>query len=331
MLTIGNTHFPHGLSLAPLAGFTDHAMRALCHAYGAEYSVSEMISAKAVCYGDKKTPTLARLFEKDGPTAIQLFGSEPAFMAEAAKRLYAMSEEAGVLPFAFDINMGCPVPKVAGNGEGSALMKAPALAAEIVRAMKDATPLPVTVKIRAGWDESNKNAPELAKMLEAAGAAAICVHGRTRAEMYSGRADLAVIAAVKVAVQIPVIGNGDVTDGASALRMLRECGCDGIAVGRGAVGNPFVFEEIAAALEGRAYIPPTGKARYAAAVAQLRLRAEEKGERTAVLESRKQMAAFLHDFRNAPAARARIHEAESIADMERELSVLLSFSPLEPV
>lgn len=323
MLTIGNKTFRHGLSLAPLAGFTDHAMRAVCHALGAEYTVSEMISAKAVCYGDKKTPTLARIYADEGASAIQLFGSEPHFMAEAARRLYAMREE-GVLPFAFDVNMGCPVPKVAGNGEGSALMKTPALAAEIVAAMVKATPLPVTVKIRAGWDGEHKNAPELAKMLEAAGAAAICVHGRTRAQMYSGKADLSVIAAVKAAVSVPVIGNGDVCDGESALRMLRECGCDGIAVGRGAVGNPFVFSEIAAALEGRAYTPPTGEERYAAAMQQLRLRAQEKGERTAVLESRKQMAAFLHDFKSAPAARARIHEAGTLADMERELRVLLS-------
>ena len=180
MLKIGRNCFAHGLSLAPLAGFTDHAMRTSCHGFGAEYTVSEMISAKAVCYGDKKTPALARIYESDGPTAIQLFGSEPKFMAEAAKRLYALAEQAGVLPFAFDINMGCPVPKVAGNGEGSALMKTPTLAAEIVAAMVAATPLPVTVKIRAGWDATHKNAPELAKMLEEAGAAAICVHGRTR-------------------------------------------------------------------------------------------------------------------------------------------------------
>ena len=323
MLTIGERSFVHGLSLAPLAGFTDHAMRAACHSFGAEYTTSEMISAKAVCYGDKKTPALARIYESDGPTAIQLFGSEPSFMAEAARRLYEM-KPGKVPPFAFDINMGCPVPKVAGNGEGSALMKTPTLAAEIVAAVVRATPLPVTVKIRAGWDEKSKNAPELAKMLEAAGAAAICVHGRTRAEMYSGRADLSIIAAVKAAVSIPVIGNGDVTDAESARRMLRETGCDGIAVGRGAVGNPFVFREIAAALDGRDFTPPTGEERYAAAIAQLRLRAEEKGERAAVLESRKQMAAFLHDFKNAPAARARIHEAESIEEMERELRVLLT-------
>jgi nifR3 family TIM-barrel protein len=321
-MKIGCCEFPHGLSLAPLAGFTDHAMRTSCHGFGAEYTVSEMISAKAVCYGDKKTPALAKIYASDGPTAIQLFGSEAHFMAEAAKRLFAMAEESGTLPFAFDINMGCPVPKVAGNGEGSALMKTPALAAEIVAAMVKATPLPVTVKIRAGWDGEHKNAPELAKMLEEAGAAAICVHGRTRAEMYSGKADLSVIAAVKAAVSIPVIGNGDVTDAESALRMKRETGCDGIAVGRGAVGNPFVFREIIAAMEGHAYEPPTGEERYAAAITQLRLRAEEKGERMAVLESRKQMAAFLHDFKNAPAARARIHEAESIADMERELQIL---------
>ena len=324
MLKIGNQTFLHGLSLAPLAGFTDHAMRTVCHEAGAEYTVTEMISAKAVCYGDKKTPTLASLFASDGPSAIQLFGSDPSFMAEAAKRLYAMAGESGVLPFAFDINMGCPVPKVAGNGEGSALMKTPSLAAAIVSAVVAATPLPVTVKIRAGWDGESKNAPEVACAVAEAGAAAICVHGRTRSQMYSGKADLSIIAAVKAAVSVPVIGNGDVTDAESALRMMRETGCDGIAVGRGAVGNPFVFSEILSVLAGREYTPPTGKERYAAAIRQLTLRAQERGERAAVLESRKQMAAFLHDFQNAPAARARIHEANTIEEMERELQILLT-------
>lgn len=320
-MQIGQHILPHGLCLGPMAGFTDHAMRAGCHERGAEYTVTEMVSAKAVCYGDKKTPLLARVYPEDGVCAVQLFGSEEYFLAEAARRL-ADGCAGGVMPAAFDINMGCPVPKVAGNGEGSALMKDPALVERLVAAVAKATPLPVTVKIRSGWDAAHINAPEVARAAEAGGAAAIFVHARTRTAMYSGRADYAVIAAVKEAVSVPVVGNGDVVDGESALRLLRETGCDGIMVGRAAVGNPFVFEEILAALEGRPYTRPVGEAYYQAALAQLHMRAAEKGEAAAVRESRKQMAMFVHGFPAAAACRARIHEAATVADMVDCLSVL---------
>ncbi len=323
MLKIGETILPHGLVLSPLAGFTDHAMRTVCHECGAEYAVTEMVSAKAVCYGDRKTPALARIHPSDGPCAVQIFGREPSFMGDAARILYALAEKDGTIPVAFDINMGCPVPKVAGNGEGSALMKDLALVERIVAAVVAATPLPVTVKIRAGFDPAHKNAPEVARAAEAGGAAAVCVHGRTRTEMYSGKADYGIIAAVKAAVKIPVIGNGDVTDPASALRLFRESGCDGIAIGRGALGDPFLFARIAAALDGRPFSEPSGEVCYAAATRQLALRVAEKGEAVGVRESRKQMASFLTGFPRAAAIRAEIHRAETEKEMKKLLSVLL--------
>ncbi|MBQ8351976.1 MAG: tRNA dihydrouridine synthase DusB [Clostridia bacterium] len=320
-MQIGRVSLQNGLCLAPMAGFTDHAMRASCHAMGAEYTVTEMVSAKAVCYGDKKTPLLARVYPEDGACAVQLFGSEETFLAEAARRL-ADGAAGGIMPLAFDINMGCPVPKVAGNGEGSALMKAPALVERLVATVVKATTLPVTVKIRSGWDSAHINAPEVARAAESGGAAAIFVHARTRTQMYSGKADYSVIAAVKQAVSVPVVGNGDVVDGESALRLLRETGCDGLMVGRAAVGNPFVFSEILAALQGKTYARPDGEAYYHAAMAQLAMRAREKGEAVAVRESRKQMAMFVHGFPAAAACRARIHEASTIAEMEECLSIL---------
>ncbi len=324
MLQIGSAVLPHGLLLSPLAGFTDHAMRTVCYECGAEYSVSEMVSAKAVCYGDRKTQLLARIYPSDGPTAIQLFGREPQYMAQAAARLYEQCTAWGTLPVAFDINMGCPMPKIVNNGEGSALMREPALVEKLVAAVAAATPLPVTVKIRTGWDREHKNAPEVARAAEAGGAVAICVHGRTRTQMYSGEVDLAAIALVKAAVSIPVIGNGDVTDVASARRLLSETGCDGIAVGRGAVGEPFLFARIAAALTGENFREPSGEECYAAALRQLSLRIAEKGEESGVLESRKQMASFLRGFPRAAAARAAIYTAKTEAEMKEHLSVLLA-------
>ena len=320
-MQIGQLVLSHGLCLAPMAGFTDHAMRASCYEHGAEYTVTEMVSAKAVCFGDKKTPLLACVRPEDGPCAVQLFGSEESFLSEAARRL-ADGCAGGISPVAFDINMGCPVPKVAGNGEGSALMKDPALVERLVNAVVRASNLPVTVKIRSGWDAAHVNAPEVARAAEAGGAAAVFVHARTRTQMYSGRADYAVIAAVKAAVSIPVVGNGDVTDGESALRLLRETGCDGIMVGRAAVANPFVFKEILAALHGEAYLPPCGEDYYRLALAQLSLRVQEKGEEAAVRESRKQMAMLVHGFPDAAACRARIHEAATVADMEACLAAI---------
>ncbi|MBQ2249208.1 MAG: tRNA dihydrouridine synthase DusB, partial [Clostridia bacterium] len=311
-MQIGGYTLSHGLFLAPLAGVSDRSFRRMSRRFGAEYTVSEMVSAKALCYEQLskrpvtetrvRTAPLAAVRREEEPMAVQLFGAEPDFMAEAA-RLLESGEYRGacgeIPPAAIDINMGCPMAKIVGNGEGSALMKTPALAAEIVRATVRAVSLPVTVKIRAGWDAESINAVEVAKRLEDAGAAMICVHGRTRAQMYAPSADWSIIRAVKEAVSIPVVGNGDVFSGEDALRMLRETGCDGVMIARGAQGNPWIFSEVAAALDGRPYTPPTKKERLAIALEHAEDIVREKGERIGLPESRKHMAWYLHGIRGA--------------------------------
>lgn len=317
-MKIGNTELKYGLMLAPMAGFTDRAMRLVCHKYGCEYSVSEMVSAKAVCYADKKTHALARLMCDEGPCSVQIFGSEPSVMARAAEIL-ASGEEGGVAPVAIDINMGCPVHKVYSNGEGSALMRDPDLIYKIVRAVSCSIDIPTTVKLRAGIDEKTRNAVECALAAEAGGASLVTVHGRTRAEMYSGKADMDIIKNVKCNLHIPVIANGDITSGATAARVLRETGADGIMVGRGAIGNPFVFSEIIASLSDGEYNPPSLEERVETALLQLSVAVKEKGEGVAVRESRKQIALYLHSFRGASAIRAEINRAEAFSDVELAL------------
>lgn len=314
MLRFGNIELEYGLFLAPLAGYTDMAMRTVSRKYGAEMTVSEMVSARALCYGDKKTPALARILENELPAAVQIFGSEPEFMAEGA-RIVARGMEGGVAPSAIDINMGCPVKKIVSAGDGSALMKKPSLAYDIVKAVVGAVSIPVTVKIRAGWDEAHKNAVEVALAVEEAGASLVAVHGRTRNQMYSGKASLDIIGKVKDALHVPVIGNGDIASADDALRMKRETGCDGVMIGRGAVGNPFLFAEIRAAMDGEAYTPPSARERMETALWQLRLAIEEKGEREAVLASRKQFADFAAGLRGASALRGRVHTAETYAEL----------------
>ena len=315
MLKIGDLEFKHGLMLAPMAGFSDYAMRRVCHEWGAEYSVTEMVSAKAVVYGDKKTARLAAITEDEGPVALQIFGSEPSVMAEAAATLATPAE--GAAPVAIDINMGCPVNKIFSNGEGSALMRRPELIGDIVRATVGAQGLPVTVKLRLGVDGGHINVVECALAAEEAGASAICVHGRTRVEMYSGIANMEEIAKVKQSLHIPVIANGDITSGAAALAALRQTGADGVAIGRGAIGNPFVFAEIAAALEGREFVQPDTRTAARVALYQLSLAVAEKGEHAAVLEARKQIALYLRSFRGASRLRAAINTATTYADVER--------------
>ena len=298
-----------------MAGFGDRAMRLICREYGVEFVTTEMISAKAVTYRDKKTFELCKIEEKEGPCALQLFGHEPSVMAEAA----AMLENGyggGVAPVAIDINMGCPVPKIVGNGEGSALMKNSSLVFSIVSEIKKTIKIPVTVKIRKGFDEDRVNATEVALAAEEGGASLICVHGRTKTQMYSGKADRSIIRDVKKSVQIPVVANGDIIDGESAVSMLRETGCDGVAVGRGAIGNPFIFREIKAALEKREYIPPTQEEKIEVALTQLRLAIEDKGERIAVAESRKQIAEYIKGMSGAAAIRARVNAAQSYEEIE---------------
>ena len=305
----------YGLALAPMAGFTDRAMRAVCRLHGAEYSVTEMVSAKALAYGDKKTYKLAKILPDEGRCAVQIFGSEPDVMARAAQALSKPIED-GVAPVAIDVNMGCPVHKIFSNGEGSALMKSPELVGKIVKSITETIEIPCTVKIRTGIDCDHISALECAKAAEENGAELITVHGRTRVQMYSGEVDKETIAAVKSAVKIPVLANGDITDAKAALEMLRVTGADGLMIGRGAVGNPFIFEEIKAALAGEAYTPPTLDERIECALLQLRLAIEEKGEDLAVRESRKQIASYLHSFRGAASLRARINSALTYADVK---------------
>ena len=314
-ILIGDLSLRYGLMLAPMAGYTDYAMRRICRECGAEYLVSEMVSAKALVYQDRKSIPLARIRPEELPAAVQLFGAEPEVLAEAARLLEA-GVAGGAKPSAIDLNFGCPVRKITANGEGSALMKSPKLIEQIVSRVSKAVKIPVTAKLRIGWDEASRNVVECALRAEAGGATAVCIHGRTRTQQYSGEADLEAIAEVVRALTIPVIGNGDVRDGASAMRMLRETGCAALMIGRGAVGNPFVFREIAAAIDGRPYVAPTLADGLSLGLRQLRYAIEDKGEETAVLETRKSFASYLVGFRGAASWRARIHSASSYAELE---------------
>ena len=325
-VTFGNITLPHGLALAPLAGVSDRAFRRVCRACGADFTVSEMVSAKALCYEQRKkdpknrsvSGQLASVMKDELPMAVQIFGSEPDFMAEAARMIEAneyigcMSE---VPPSAIDINMGCPVRKVTGNGEGSALLKNPGLIGEIVTAVARAVKLPVTVKIRAGWDKDSINAPEVAKIIEASGAAMLTVHARTREQMYEPGVDRSVITAVKQAVSIPVLGNGDIYTAADALSMMAETGCDGVMIARGAMGNPWIFSEIRAALEGGEFTLPPASERFEVALAQVREMIAEKGERVGVAEAKKHLAWYCHGMEGAAAARGRLMQAESYDEL----------------
>ena len=283
---------PEGLILAPMAGVTDYAFREICVRLGAKVTVTEMVSAKALCYGDKKTASLLRR-NQGALCGVQIFGSEPEFMARGSQLALELSGADFV-----DINMGCPMPKIVNNGEGSALMKDPALAGRIVRAVRDAVPVPVTVKTRKGWDKGHVNVVELAKVLEDNGAAAIAVHGRTKTMLYSGVADWDVIAQVKRAVSIPVIANGDIVSPEAALRCRNRTGADALMIGRGAFGDPWLFAQCRAALAGLPIPqrPPLAE-RMEVALAQIELAREDKGEHIACLEARKQLAWYLRGVR----------------------------------
>lgn len=321
-ITLGEAELKHGVVLAPMAGFSDRAMRLVCHEAGAELTVTEMISAKAVVYGDKKTARLARIGFDEGRVALQMFGSEPSVMAEAAEILTRPIDN-GASPVALDINMGCPVPKVYGNGEGSALMKSPALIYDIVRAVKQATPLPVTVKLRLGIDRSHINASECALAAQEGGAELIALHGRTRVEMYAGEADMEEIAKVKNNLHIPLIANGDIASFCDVERVLSVTGADGVMIGRAAIGNPFLFSEIISGFEGAEYVPPTDSQRAERALYQLRLAIEDKGEQIAVREARKQIALYFRSFRGAAELRAEINRAQTLAEVENALTKCL--------
>lgn len=321
-VSLGKLNITHGLCLAPMAGYTDRAMRLVCRKYGVEHSVTEMVSAKAAIFNDKKTFALARILPDEGPVSVQIFGSEPEIMAEAAHTLANPKE--GVRPVAIDINMGCPVNKIFGNGEGSALMKSPELIERITRAVANSVDIPTTVKIRAGINKNSINAVECALAAEEGGASLLCIHGRTREQMYGGLADREIIKNVKDSLRIPLIANGDIVDGASALAMLRDTGADGIAVGRGAVGNPFIFSEIISALEDKSFSEPTIEERVDTALLQLRTAIEEKGERMAIPEARKQIALYLRSFHGAARIRAEINRSLTYDEVEKALKSALT-------
>ena len=308
-------------ALSPMAGVADRAMREICREYGAAFTVGELTSSRGITLNDKKSAKLLSCSDKERPFASQLFGNDPEIMAAAAIRALEFN------PDFIDINMGCPAPKVAGNGGGSALMRDPRLAEKIVRAVVTAVNVPVTVKMRTGFDKDSINAPELAKRCENAGAAAITVHGRTRAQMYAPPVDLNSIAAVKKSVKIPVIGNGDVTDGKSAKYMYEATGCDFVSVGRAAQGNPFVFAEINAYMTGKPYSPPRLEERFAVMMRQIRLMCEYKDPHIAVLESRKHTAWYMHGLEGAAALRRMCGEINKISDIEAICQKALEQNP----
>ncbi len=305
-MRIGNIELEAPLALAPMAGVTDLPFRLICRRHGCGMTVSEMVSAKGLLYKNVKTTEMLRIDKGERPTAIQLFGSVPQELAEAARMVEAAGADM------IDFNMGCPVAKIVNNGEGSALMKNPQLAHAILAAMVQAVNVPVTVKFRAGWDDEHINAVEIAKAAEAAGVAAVAVHGRTRQQFYEGKADWSVIAAVKQALQVPVFGNGDIFSVDDGLRMLQETGCDGLMIGRGADGNPWIFEGLAAVLAGRP-LPqaPALEERLQQAAEHLAMLIDYKGEYIAVKEMRRHISAYLKGMPHAAEFRGRFHKVDT--------------------
>ena len=306
-LTIGNVELPNQVILAPMAGVSDIAFRLLCHEQGAGLVCSEMVSAKAILYGNKNTEDLLQIHPEEGAVSLQLFGSDPDIVSEMAKRI----EER---PFAvLDLNMGCPVPKVVNNGEGSALMKDPLLAGRIVEKTAKAIQKPLTVKIRKGFDDDHVNAVEMAHILQESGAAAVAVHGRTREQYYSGQADWDIIAQVKAAVKIPVIGNGDIFHAQDAARMMQETGCDGVMVARGAKGNPWIFREIRQYLETGEIPPrPSTEEIREMILRHGRMLSEYKGENVAMREMRSHMAWYTKGMKHSASLRCEINQVETL-------------------
>ncbi len=313
-VNIGNVRILRTAVLAPMAGVADRAYRLMCRKFGASYLVSEMVSAKGICYGDKKTAQLCTVTPEERPMAVQLFGNEPEFMERAVKIVLKYQ------PDIIDINMGCPVHKVVNTGAGSALMRDIDLAARVTdAAVRAAGEIPVTVKIRSGWNADSINAVDFAKAVENAGASAIAVHARTREQFYNGNADWDIVSQVKQSVRIPVIGNGDVTNLETCLRMYNETGCDLVMIGRGSYGNPFVFREIKAYFEGREYTAPTVEMRMETMLEHIRLMLalSPKTEELAIHEARKVAAWYMNGFYGSAKFRARCYKLSDYAEAEQ--------------
>ena len=310
-MQIGNVKVENNLILAPMAGVTDLPFRLLCKEEGCGLLYTEMVSAKAILYNNKNTEELMQVTEGENPIALQLFGSDPEIMAEIAKRV----EER---PFdIIDVNMGCPVPKVVNNGEGSALMKNPVLVGKIISAMASAVKKPVTIKIRKGFDDNSVNAVEIARIAQESGAAAVAVHGRTREQYYSGKADWDIIAKVKQAVSIPVIGNGDVKSAEDAIRMMDETGCDGVMIGRGSQGNPCIFRQVSHYMKTGEHLLKPGMDEVKSMILRhAALQKEYKGEYIGIREMRKHFAWYTAGYPNSAALRNRINYIESFTELE---------------
>ena len=316
-MKIGSINFENNIFLAPMAGVTDLPYRVLCKEQGAGLTCTEMISAKGMYYKDEKSWKLAQLNESEVPAAIQIFGSEPDILAYAAEKLN--DSETAIL----DVNMGCPTPKITKNGEGSALMLKPALAGELIRAVVAVSKKPVTVKIRKGWDDEHVNAVEFALIAEKSGAAAIAVHGRTREQFYSGKADWDIIKKVKDAVSIPVIGNGDIYMPEGALRMLESTGCDALMIGRGAQGNPWIFKRILHYInEGELLAEPDLEEKKQMVLRHLDMLVELKGEYTGVREMRKHISWYVKGSRNSSHFKDRVFKAVTQEEMTELVQVL---------
>lgn len=316
-VNIGGVLIERTAALAPMASVADRAYRLMAKEFGAAYCVGEMASAKGLCYNDAKTAELLLLTKGERPAAIQLFGSEPEFIAKAVKIAEKFS------PDIIDLNAGCPMPKIVNNGSGSALMKDPALFGEIVSAAVYEAKAPVTVKIRSGWDENGINAVEIAKIAEKNGAAAVCVHPRTRAQLYTGKADWSVIKAVKEAVKIPVIGSGDVASVSDCVEMYEKTDCDLVMIGRGSYGRPWLFGQIRDFFEGRNPRPePTVEEKIAIMRRHIKLLVEDKGERTGMKEARRQAAWYIRGMNGAARLRDEFSKMNTLDDFERMIELI---------